>query len=55
MVNLASSVAGVGVSGVIYFKAFKRRYLQPIGYERDLLNKNLSDIKKYREYELSSI
>ena len=50
-INLASSMTGVAICSYIYAGAFKRRYLEPIPSERELINKNLDIIKKYRQFE----
>ena len=50
-INLASSLTGVAICGYVYGGALKRRYLEPIPSERDLISKNLDIIKKYRRFE----
>lgn len=50
VLNLASCGAGVLLTGFQYGKCVKRRYLEPIEFERELLTEHLDDIRKYRQF-----
>ena len=48
MLNLASVFACSLLTGYQYIRCFKRRYLEPISFEDDLIQSYLPEIRKYR-------
>lgn len=49
--NVTSLLVGGCLSGSLYARAFHSRYLSPMDSEERLLSQNLSDIKKYRDFD----
>lgn len=49
--NVTSLLIGGCLSGSLYTKACYGRYLCPMDSEERLLEQNLSDIKKYRDFD----
>lgn len=51
IMNLASAFAGTLLCSFQYFRCVKRRYLEPIEFERDLMSEYLEDIRKYKAFK----
>ncbi len=55
ILNLTSVSVGVCLSGTQYGQAIYRYYFKPIQEERELLEKNLQDIKKYHLFKANCL
>lgn len=51
MLNFASAFAGFLLCSVQYVRCVKRRYFEPIEFEKELIGQYLDDIRKYRDFK----